>query len=559
MSYAVICPASIYSTECAAVGIITRIKAAALFGCLLFVSNAFAVDYYWTSQIRPGNFASAYEACKPSIGAPFGGTATFSRVDFGGSQLSGTCVYVWGAANDEYRNENVYRNGDKCPTGTGPYNPLKGDCPKPVDPPLTPGEKCKDQSGGTSSNPMIWDATTSKCTKFLDAKGDAPCAYIKGIGGGPTAYTVAGNLDAGGNAVAPPSFADESISCTVQTISTSECTLNVAGAISCNVTGLLTGKANAGGTNNAAEALCPSGNCPVKEPKTETKEEGCTPAGNGSGGSTCTQTKETTKEGTQQCGTVNGAYKCVTKPPFSNAVKTTITATSETLSDGSVKVTTVKDSANTVCTDVKTCTTQTSTTVSHNTTKPSGGTTSGSTCTGACTPNGGGVETNPTAGTGNTGNGNGSSGNGDGDGEGEGGDGTASTTSDCAIPPPCDGDPFQCAILQQAHIDTCKLMAPPTAEQQALADAKVTEANAQLDAHQSELDQKANTLLSQFQSSTPGTGTGGGKCLPDFNFSVMGMSQSMEFSKVCDSISWVRLMVLAGAYLFAARIVSREV
>lgn len=540
-------------------GLLSRIKAAALFGCLLFVSNAYSADYYWTSQIRPGSFPSAYQACKESIGAPFGGTATFSHVDFGSSQLSGTCVYVWGATNEQYRNENVYRGGDSCPAGTGPYNPIKGDCPKPVDPPLSPGEKCKDQSGGTSNNPMIWDGTTSKCTKFLDAKGDAPCAYIKGIGGGPTAYTVAGNLDAGGNAVAPPSFADESISCTVQTISTSECTLNVAGAISCNVTGLLTGKANSGGTTNAADALCPSGNCPAKEPKTETKEEGCTPVGNGSGGSTCTQTKETTKEGTQQCGTVNGAYKCVTKPPFSNAVKTTISATSETLSDGSIKVTTVKDSANTVCTDVKTCTTQTSTTVNHNTTKPGGGTSSSSSCTGMCSPNGGGVETNPTAGSGSTGPGSGNgTGNGDGDGEGEGGDGTASTTDDCEVPPDCDGDPFQCAILKQAHIDTCKLMAGPTDQEQAESDAKTDAAYADLDAHQTELDGKVTGLLSQFQSSTSGGGSAG-KCLPDSQFSFAGRNFEIAFSKACDSLSWVRLVILAGAYLFAARIVSREV
>ncbi|WP_350649743.1 virulence factor TspB C-terminal domain-related protein, partial [Pseudomonas sp. HY13-MNA-CIBAN-0226] len=122
----------------------------------------------------------------------------------------------------------------------------------------------------------------------------------------------------------------------------------------------------------------------------------------------------------------------------------------------------------------------------------------------------------------------------------------------------CDGDPFQCAILKQAHIDTCKLMAGPTDQEQADSDAKTDAAYADLDAHQTELDGKVTGLLSQFQSSTSGGGSAG-KCLPDYQFAVAGHSIDMEFSKACDSLSWVRLVVLAGAYLFAARIVSREV
>lgn len=541
-------------------GLLSRIKAAALFGCLLFLSShCFALDYGWTDGFRDSANPSAL--CDAIGSSTYPGDPSYhhsvmvTRFE-GAIRCEIWFQYSGGAPQYSYSNAFINRYGDTCPVGTGPYDPLTGMCTKSTEPPKNPGEKCDDQTGGTASNPMIWDGTVNKCTKFLDAKGDAPCSYIKGIGGGGTAYTVAGNLDKGGNALAPPSFADESISCQVQTVSTSDCTLNVAGAISCNVVGVLTGKANSGGTTNAADALCPGGNCPVKEPKTEAKEEGCTPTGNGTGGTTCTQTKETAKEGTQQCGTVNGAYKCVTKPPYSNGVNTIITATSETLSDGSVKVTTVKDSSNTVCTDVKSCTTQTSTTVSHNTTKPSGSTSSGSTCTGSCTPNGGGVETNPNAGSGNSGNG--SSGNGNGDGEGEGGDGTASTTDDCEAPPDCDGDPFQCAILKQAHIDTCKLMAGPTDQEQADSDAKTDAAYADLDAHQAELDGKVTGLISQFQSSTSGGGSAG-KCLPDYQFAVAGHSIDMEFSKACDSLSWVRLVVLAGAYLFAARIVSREV
>lgn len=540
-------------------GLLPRIKAAALFGCLLFVSNSYAVDYYWTSNVRPGQFATATQACRTEIpGGYFGYPLNFNRVDYNGSQLSGTCIYQW--AQNDYNGESVSRNGDTCPAGTGPFDPVTRECLKAAEPELAPGEKCENQTGATAENPFIWDPSSSKCEKFYDAGLEASCKYMGNTFTSPTAYTVAGNISSSGQAVAPPTFASSGINCQVKTVSSSECTINVAGAVSCNVMGSFTGEINSQGTKDAADALCPNGQCPPKEPKTETREEGCTPAGNGSGGTTCTQKKETAQEGTQQCGTVNGSYKCVTKAPYSNGITTAITSTSETLSDGSIKVTTVKDSSNTVCTDVNTCTVKTSTTTTHSTTKPSGSTSTGSSCVGSCTPNGGGLETTPTAGTGNNGNGSGSgsSGNGDGDGEGEGGDGTADTSADCEVPPPCDGDLFQCAILKQAHIDTCKLMAGPTAQEQTESDAKTDAAYADLEAHQAELDNKVNGLLSEFQSSTSGGGAGG-KCLPDYQFAVAGHSIDMEFSKACDSLSWVRLVVLAGAYLFAARIVSREV
>lgn len=531
-------------------GLLTRIKAAALFGCLLFASQSFAADYHWEYMGQGVHFSSAAAACPKSIGPYNGQPTTFERLQWYG-ETSADCLYRWHPEASLITNGTVSRYGDSCPSGAT-YNSQTGACDKGNE--YEPGDKCDDQTGGTPSNPMIWDDTVNKCVQFTDAKGDAPCEHMKSKGGSGTAFTVAGNLDSGGQAVAPPTFADKTISCEMQTISSSECTINVAGAISCNVIATLTGKADSTGSVDAADAQCPDGKCPVKEPETKTKEEGCSPVGNGSGGSTCTQVKETNQEGSQQCGLVNGAYKCFTKPPYSNGINTNISSTSQTLPDGSVKVTTVKESTNTVCTDVKSCTTQTSTTTTHTTTKPNGSTTTDSSCKGACTPNGGGLETNPGAGSGKPTTGNGNGGNGD----GEGGEGTASTTDSCTAVVPCQGDPFSCAIVQQAHIDTCKLMAPPTAEQQAAADAKVNQAFADLDAHQSALDQQANTLLGQFQSATGGSG-GSGKCLPDFNFSVLGMTQTMEFSKVCDSISWVRLMVLAGAYLFAARIVSREI
>ena len=538
-------------------GLLSRVKAAALFGCLLFVTKAYSADYVWRASGTTWNSPTALGACKlvliNTLPADFHGWPVSTT---GGSRTSSGCQYTRTGESPRSLSP-VQRFGDSCPVGTI-ENMVNGQCEKPVEPPKEPGEKCDDQTGGSSADPMIYDDTVSKCVPFTESKGDAPCTYMAGLGGAGTAMTVAGSLDSGGNAVAPPSFIDKGLSCEVSTVSTSECTINVKGAISCNVIAKLTGKAQ-GGTTDAADALCEGGTCPAKEPETKTTEEGCTPVGNGTGGSSCTQKKETDQEGTQQCGTVNGAYKCFTKPPYSNGINTAIKSTSETLPDGSVKVTTVKDSSNTVCTDVKKCTTSTSTTTTTTTTKPNGTTTTDTSCKGSCTPNGGGLETNPAAGSGNSGNGTGGGGTG-GDGEGEeGGDGTASTTGDCAIAPPCDGDPFQCAILQQAHIDTCKLMAPPTAAELATFDSKIAAEQAAIDGFQATLDSQANTLLSGFQSSTGGSSPGAGKCLPDLPISVKGHAFTMEFSKYCDSLSAIRMAILALAYLFASRVVFREV
>lgn len=539
-------------------GLLNRVRAAALFGCVLFTSQAFAVDYYWVYNGNGSStprYTSALAACPASIGLMYG--APTKLVGIASPHAGGGyCNYSWFLTDTnkgEVRGGTTNRFGTTCPVGSV-IDPVNGQSCVST---LKPGEKCTDQTGATAQNPFIWDAKANKCEKFFDAGQEASCKYLGSAGYGPAAYTVAGNLDSGGNAVAPPTFTSGTMDCQAKTVSSSECTINVAGAISCNVMATFTGEVN-GGSQNTADSLCPDGKCPVKEPETKTTEEGCSPVGNGTGGSSCTQKKETTQEGSQQCGQVNGAYKCITKQPYSNGINTSITSTSQTLPDGSVKVTTVKDSSNTVCTDVKKCTTSTSTTTTNSTTKPNGSTSTDSSCKGSCTPNGGGVETNPGAGSGNTGNGTGGGGTGgDGDGE-EGGDGTAGTTGDCAVPPPCDGDPFQCAILQQAHIDTCKLMAPPTSEQLAESDAKTDAAYAQLQAHQTKLDSDVSGLLSKFKSDTSSGGSGG-KCLPDKEFSAAGHSLKIEFSKACDSLSWLHYVFLAAAYLIAARIVSREV
>jgi hypothetical protein len=535
-----------------AVNTLIRSVAGVVLGCLLFANNAFALTYYWVKG-GTGNYSSASAAC-PSSMTLYNLTFTLVGPHFY-AENSATCHYRYTDAQGQVSNEYQWalsRNGDSCPVGQT-YNELIGGCEAPVQ---EPGETCADQTGATLQNPYIWDAEAGMCKKFFDAGNEASCQYMASNLNAPTAYVVTGVISSAGLPSAPPTFAATALQCQAQTISSSECTVNIAGEASCNVIATFTGEVNVGGTVDAADDACPDDQCPVKEPKTETIDEGCNPVANGSGGTTCTQTKETAVEGTQQCGSVNGVYTCVAKPPASSGVTTSITATTETEPDGDIKVTTVKSSDLTTCSDINTCTTTHSVTTSSTTTKPSGSTSTTSSCTGSCTSSGGGVETIPGVGT-TAGTGTGTC-TGDECGEGEE-QGTADIAQECAAVPPCDGDPFQCAILRQAHIDTCKLMAGPTSSETAAQNTKINAEYAALDAHQATMDAEVSSLLSGFQSATGGGGSGGGQCLPDIPFSVMGFSQNIEFSKACEPLSFVRLVLLAGAYLMAARIVSKEV
>ncbi|MCP1445497.1 hypothetical protein J3D54_004629 [Pseudomonas sp. GGS8] len=537
-----------------------RIKAVALFGCLLFSSRSFALDYFWSNGVGANG-------PNPSIACAADGQQVYAKNPnqaFAKSEvetlegLSAYCRHYYtntpaSGADDTtkaYKGASsiITRRGDSCPTRTGPYDPVTGICKPQQQPQYEPGEKCKDQGTANPSNPKIWDDTVNACVNFTEAKGDAPCTYIANAGSLGTAYTVSGNLDKVGNAVAPPTFIDEILSCQVRTISSSECTINVKGAISCNVIGKLTGKANPAGDVNAADALCPNGKCPVKEPETQTKEEDCNLVSDGAGGSSCTESKKTETLGSQNCGLVNGEYKCVTRFPRSNGIGIKTNTSKQNLPDGSVQVTTVKNSTHTVCSDVNTCTEKTSTTMTKAITSPSGTTKTEASCKGTCTPDGNGLESNPNAGTGN----------GKGNGE-EGGAGTASTTDDCTVPPPCDGDPFLCAVLKQQHIDTCKLMAGPTDQERSEMQGRIDVQKSAMQANQEAMDSKVNDLLGGFKSASTGVGSGGGKCLPDIKFSVLGHSLTLAFSKTCDALSFLRYAVLAAAYLFAARVVIREV
>jgi hypothetical protein len=290
------------------------------------------------------------------------------------------------------------------------FNAEKGQCDAPSN--LNDGQVCDDQTGSNGpGDPMIYSKSAGKCVLFSQSDDPATCAYLGSKPGPGAAYSVAGNWD-GGTPSAPPVFAQDGLSCEVSTVSTVDCVAKgTSGAVQCNVIGKINGKVN-NKTNvaDAKDAACPNGTCDPILPTSNTKNDPCVYSGSGDSVS-CTSNTETSKDGTQKCGSVNGVMTCLTVPPSSNGIK--IDSTVKTTSDADGGKTAVKtdNATKTTCTGINKCSTSTSTTTTTTKTNSSGQTTSVQTgCKGVCGSTGTGI----TPGT--------PSGNGDGEGEEGSGD-----------------------------------------------------------------------------------------------------------------------------------------
>lgn len=473
----------------------------ALVASVLFSSSAYSADYYWTSQIRPGNFASAYEACKPSIGAPFGGTATFSRVDFGGSQSSGTCVYVWGAANDEYRNENVYRGGDSCPTGKV-YNPAKGSCDGP------PEDKCKKAQGAVTK--FNWKSTSDTPAKTVSLGGCE--ATISGI---------------------------------------AICLSSISGGYNCSGNATITGEKMEGSSKgNSSE--CEGAACTDPVPQNQSSENPCQAVSTGSG-FTCTATKEESKPGSGKCGDFNGAWVCTQSPqPTSTKSTSKITQTATANSDGSTttKTTTVTDT--TSCKGIGNCTTGTTTTVvsggtnSNGTSKPPSSNCSGPEC--------GGGTVGPGTGSGSA------PGEEEEPEEEEEDKGQVSGDMVCGPTVACSGDVIQCAVLRQEHASRCA-----DEEFREVTEKKVTDMKNDMTSEFAGKDYQAikPTAETSFDLSnmidTSSKLSASCPVLPNLNYTwVDGSTRNLNFniSGLCTFLTYMGYLMVAFAMRRAAEIIA---
>jgi len=525
---------------------------------LLLAAYANAADpvKFWNGVRGPNVFYTTVSANCADIGPLYGYSTSSIRSNGYSNYFSGntwSCMRIDDNGKEVDYVEVVQRgSGDLCSNG-GKLDVATGECRSDEG---ENGEICEDQSGNPNPtlDPLIWNKAAGKCVLLTESDPPATCKYFGNKGSTPTEYTVAGVMDSGGEAVAPPTFAIQ-MGCEVQTVTTSECTINVKGAISCNVTGTFTGEVGQKGKPDVPSVSCgQSANlpCPTQEITTSVTDNPCVMASG-----KCTSETETSKTGKQQCGSVNGAYTCSTVKPTSNGLKIATEEMMQALADGSIKTTKTDKATKTKCTDVKACKITTSTTVTETTTNKEGKTTSKtSTCYGECGSAGTGLGT----GLGGKGDGKGTgdeaAGNGQGDGQ-EGDGGAADASDDCTKPPPCDGDAYLCSILHQSFINSCAERALPTDKEKAAFKAKLDEQKLKLDGMTKEFDEKTSALVSAFESSASGASSGG-KCFTDFSTSVMGRSFTIPFSAVCPYLEYLRWAVLCVAYLIALRIVTKE-
>ncbi|WP_296185811.1 virulence factor TspB C-terminal domain-related protein [Pseudomonas sp. UBA1879] len=359
-----------------------------------------------------------------------------------------------------------------------------------------PGGKCSPKKG-QSSQKMHWLSTTDEPSGEISVDGCA--ASVKSflcLTAAPSTYSCTGNAEFTGEELQP----------------------------------MPTG----------AASDCAGKDCSKDDPQDGTTNDPCIKQDTGAG-YTCTSKVEDSKVGETSCGTANGVYVCT---PVTKPVKTTIsqsTAQQQTAnSDGSLTTKNVTTTTKTTCVADKCSSTSYTTTTKGGTTSTGQSVPESSTCTGKGCPS-------------QTGSGGGGGGGNSKDGE----QGSADSSSDCSKPPSCDGDEFLCAILDQNFKDSCALRAEPTAKEKAASDQAIQKEVAEVEANQQQMDSDVSGLLSGFKAAAQ-PGSAGGKCYPDKEFEISGRTVAMPFSKICDPLILLRYAIIAGAYLLAARILTRE-
>uniref|UniRef100_UPI00273A7D7F virulence factor TspB C-terminal domain-related protein n=1 Tax=Pseudomonas sp. RW407 TaxID=2202894 RepID=UPI00273A7D7F len=128
----------------------------------------------------------------------------------------------------------------------------------------------------------------------------------------------------------------------------------------------------------------------------------------------------------------------------------------------------------------------------------------------------------------------------------------------CDAPIQCDGDAVMCAILQQQHKDTCELMADPSDEEKSKFEQDKATEETKVDQLQEQLDDKASSIFADFQTKASGSEYGGA-CLTDQTVDVMGHEITFKWSVACPYLLWLRYALIAMAYFYAARIISRAI
>ncbi len=166
--------------------------------------------------------------------------------------------------------------------------------------------------------------------------------------------------------------------------------------------------------------------------------------------------------------------------------------------------------------------------------------------TGTGTGTGPGPGTGPGTGTG-TGTGEDGEDGEDGGGGGGGGKGFAGS---CISGFTCKGDAIQCAIAREQHIRNCKLFDTESDESKLYEKDKDKKGNQTKDLE----GNKEEDISSKIKTSSA---IGGGSCIANKQFTVMGVSFTIPFNEVCPYLRAAGDALVAVAFLIAMRILTR--
>lgn len=374
-----------------------------LFILLFSVSGfSFGADYYWKAGDANGaapfytgnSFLSAAQAY-------FAATCTGACVIKTGPTCSKVSDVIYNCQIDAkspsypnggyIRGSKVSRFGDSCPAGST-YDSATGACKFPF---ANAGDKC----GEADSTGLVKIYNNDGgCVPMLDADQSSQCKYLSKQGTRAVPFYVSFSQD--GNPQSPPS--PEMFGCEVRITSVANCkmpaasssggiTLAPAQVARCKVAAFFTG--NVAGTGKMTVANPAAGtdgqcgdsqDCTPPDQPTVTESQPCNYVLDGEGRKVCSASQFKGDPGNMDCGSVNGAFTCITKPAKSTGTKTDTTVETKANADGTTTTTKSDTIVQTTCTGAGSCTSTTTKVSNVTKTDGSGNTTSTSgTCTGS--------------------------------------------------------------------------------------------------------------------------------------------------------------------------------
>lgn len=322
-----------------------------LFAFLISASQGANAAVLWSyPSYNLSNYASLPSLCQamvPRVTAAWGQTVTYSSHEV--RPTDGRCSFK--TASNSIGNIYVSRSGT-CDAGTT-YDPSAGSCNAPF---ADQGKPCPDQTGSTSSLPMVYDKG-GQCVRLDSADQETTCKHLGHISLTKKSVRVRGQIDDKGEAVPPPAF--KAMGCAADVnATTAKCTVTPAkvrgdGPVQlvdppsavCTVDVVFNGKvANElppTELQSQKEGLClDQSKCNLPTPQQKTEEKPCVYVSASDGSQSCVRTSGVSKEGKTQCGTVNGVLTCSDSlaKPVSNGVIVWTKVNSEGLGDGKTKV-----------------------------------------------------------------------------------------------------------------------------------------------------------------------------------------------------------------------------